>query len=88
MDNQVTLAKARNPRRIEGVVVSTNMSKTIVIKVDRSKEAKIYKKRIITSKKFKCHDEKQQAKVGNLVVIQECRPLSKEKRWRLIKIIK
>ncbi len=76
------------PKRIlKGVVVSDKMEKTVVVKVDRIREHPKYKKRYKVSKKYKAHDEKNECKVGDIVEIQECRPISKEKRWRVIKII-
>ena len=68
-----------------GVVVSTNMDKSIVVKVERKVKHPIYKKTIKRSKKFVTHDEKNECKIGDLVEIAECRPLSKRKRFRLYK---
>ena len=70
-----------------GIVVSDKMRKTIIVRVERKVEHPLYKKIIKRYKKFKVHDEKNQAKIGDLVRIQETRPLSKMKRWRLIEII-
>ncbi len=74
-------------KRLIGKVVSDKMQKTIVVEVERLKEHPKYKKRYKVKKKYKAHDEKNEAKVGQTVLIEECRPLSKEKRWRLIKIL-
>lgn len=74
-------------RTLRGVVVSDKMQKTIVVKVDRIKIHPLYKKRYRVSKSYKVHDEKEQAKPGDKVIFQECRPISKDKRWRLIKVI-
>ena len=68
-----------------GVVVSDNMDKSIVVKVERKVKHPIYKKTIKRSKKFVTHDEKNECKIGDLVEIAECRPLSKHKRFRLYK---
>ncbi|MEZ7852736.1 MAG: 30S ribosomal protein S17 [SAR324 cluster bacterium] len=68
-----------------GVVVSDNMDKSIVVKVERKVKHPIYKKTIKRSKKFVTHDEKNECKIGDLVEIAECRPLSKRKRFRLYK---
>lgn len=77
----------RNERRVEqGVVVSDSMDKTITVKVETKQQDPVYKKRITTSKKFKAHDENNEAKIGDRVVIMETRPLSKTKRWRLVRI--
>lgn len=74
-------------RAFRGVVVSDAMDKTIVVKVDTVKVHAKYKKQYVSSKKYKVHDEKNEAKTGNLVTFIETRPLSKEKRWRLEQII-
>ena len=68
-----------------GVVVSDNMDKSIVVKVERKVKHPIYKKTIKRSKKFVTHDENNECKIGDLVEIAECRPLSKRKRFRLYK---
>ena len=68
-----------------GVVVSNNMDKSIVVKVERKVKHPIYKKTIKRSKKFVTHDENNECKIGDLVEIAECRPLSKRKRFRLFK---
>lgn len=70
-----------------GRVVSDKMEKTAVIAVERFFHHPVYKKRIKKTKRYKAHDELG-VKVGDVVEIQETRPLSKEKRWRIIKIIK
>lgn len=71
-----------------GVVVSDKMQKTIVVKVERSTRHPLYKKTIRRYKKFKAHDESNSAKAGDTVKIMETRPLSKEKRWRLLEVLK
>jgi len=68
-----------------GVVVSNNMDKSIVVKVERKVKHPIYKKTIKRSKKFVTHDENNECKIGDLVEIAECRPLSKRNRFRLYK---
>jgi len=79
----------RNMRRvIIGCVVSDKMDKTIVVEVTRTVKHKIYKKTIKRTKKFKAHDEDNQAKIGDIVELMETRPLSKQKCWRLVKIVK
>jgi small subunit ribosomal protein S17 len=72
-------------RQLQGIVVSDKMDKTVVVKVERIKEHKKYKKRYRVHKKYKAHDEKNEYKVGDKVIIEETRPLSKEKRWRVIR---
>ena len=68
-----------------GIVVSNNMDKSIVVKIERKIKHPIYKKTIKRSKKFVTHDENNECKIGDLVQIAECRPLSKRKRYRLYK---
>lgn len=74
-------------RTLKGVVVSDKMDKTIVVAVKTLKKHLRYKRRYVSTKRYKAHDEKNQCKVGNKVVIQECRPISKEKCWRVVKTI-
>lgn len=71
-------------RKLVGVVISDKMQKTVVVRVDRSKQHPRYKKYHTVSKKFKAHDEENKYKVGDTVVIEATRPLSKEKRWTVI----
>lgn len=71
-------------RKLNGVVVSDKMDKTITVKVDSIKIHPKYKKRYITSRKYKVHDEKNKFKAGDKVIFVECRPLSKDKRWRVL----
>ncbi len=79
----------RERRRIlEGEVTSTKMQKTIVVKVERLKKHPVYKKVLRKYKKFKAHDEKEEAKMGDIVRIRESRPYSKDKHFELIEIIK
>ena len=73
------------PKRImQGVVVSDKMEKTIVVNVERKFPHSLYKKFIKRSKRYHVHDEDNQFKMGDIVNIQECRPLSKSKRWEVI----
>ena len=76
-----------NKKTMTGVVVSNKMDKTVVIKVERKFSHPVFKKVVKTTKKYKVHDEKNECLEGDLVRIQETRPLSKEKRWRLLGII-
>ena len=71
---------------VTGRVVSDKMDKTIVVVVERQMRHRLYGKVITTRKKYKVHDEKKEFKVGDRVIFEECRPLSKEKRWRVIGI--
>ena len=70
-----------------GEVVSSKMQKTIVVQVERRFPHPKYRKVVTAFKKFYAHDEKSEAKVGDLVRIQETRPLSRTKRWRLLQIL-
>lgn len=72
---------------LQGVVVSDKMDKTIVIEVLMRKLHPLYKKYVNKTKRVKAHDEKNEAKVGDTVRIEECRPLSKEKHFRLVEIV-
>ncbi len=77
----------RNSRKVfAGVVVSTKMNKTIVVEVERKYLHPLYKKQVISHKKYHVHDEKQETKVGDTVRIIETRPISKTKFYRLQKI--
>lgn len=76
-----------NRRTQTGVVVSDKMEKTVVVKVDRLVKHPLYNKYIKRSVKYKVHDEKNSCKTGDKVQIEECRPLSKDKRWTLRQIL-
>lgn len=78
----------RNDRKERvGKVVSDKMDKTIVVAVEENVKHRLYSKTIRRTKKFKAHDENNEAKIGDTVRIMETRPLSKDKRWRLLEII-
>ncbi|KRE93833.1 30S ribosomal protein S17 [Paenibacillus sp. Soil766] len=78
----------RNDRKVLiGKVVSDKMDKTIVVAVETYKKHELYHKRIKSTKKFKAHDENNQAKIGDTVKISETRPLSKDKSWRLVEVL-
>jgi small subunit ribosomal protein S17 len=70
-----------------GEVVSNKMTKTIVVRVERRFPHPQYKKIVTAYKKFYAHDEKAEAKIGDTVRIEETRPLSKLKRWRLVEVV-
>jgi len=83
------VSEERGNRKMRiGTVTSDKMEKTITISVETVKQHPLYKKTIRTSKKYKAHDENNEAKTGDIVKIMETRPLSKDKRWRLIEIIR
>ena len=72
---------------MKGRVVSDKMNKTIVVEVERKFAHPTFKKVVRTKKKFKVHDEKNECKIGDVVLMVETRPLSKEKRWRVVQIL-
>ncbi len=73
------------PRRVlQGVVVSDKMDKTVTVQVERRFKHPLYKKFIRRSKKYAAHDESNAIKVGDVVKIQECRPMSKRKKWEIV----
>ena len=74
-------------RRIVGHVSSTKMDKTVVLKVDRRVPHKLYGKALRRTKKLVAHDGKSLCTVGDKVVVEETRPLSKTKRWRVVEIV-
>jgi small subunit ribosomal protein S17 len=74
-------------RTLIGKVVSDKMEKTIVVSVEGTKEHPIYKKKYTVSSKFSAHDENNKAKEGDMVKIEESRPLSRNKRWNLVKVL-
>jgi small subunit ribosomal protein S17 len=74
-------------RTVTGKVVSDKMDKTIVVQVERSVRHPKYEKIIRKRTKLHAHDEKGEAKVGQMVKIQECRPVSKTKTWKLVEIL-
>ena len=78
----------RNERKVRvGKVVSNKMDKTIVVAIEELIQHKLYKKSVKRTVKFKAHDENNEAQVGDKVSIMVTRPLSKEKRWRLVQIV-
>jgi len=70
-----------------GVVVSDKMDKTVVVAVETFVQHPLYKKTLKRTTKFKAHDENNECKIGDKVLIMETRPLSKEKRWRVVQIL-
>ena len=73
------------PKRIlQGVVISDKMDKTVTVQVERRFKHTLYKKFIRRSKKYAAHDETNAVKVGDVVKIQECRPISKRKKWEVV----
>ena len=94
MANETPAAPSLDPRygrrarqQLTGIVTSAKMEKTIIVKVTRLVQHKLYRRVIRVSKKFYAHDEERQAKLGDTVRIVETRPLSKLKRWRLAEVV-
>lgn len=85
MEEQVVNKASK--RSFVGIVTSDKMEKTIVVSVSTKKLHRLYKKYVTRVKKCKAHDENNEARIGDKVRIVECRPLSKEKCWRLAEII-
>ncbi len=82
------MTEERNMRKTRiGYVVSDKMDKTIVVRVDSQVRHPLYGKIIRSSKKFKAHDQNNTASMGDKVLIAETRPLSKDKRWRLVEVL-
>ena len=71
-------------RKLTGKVISDKMQKTVVVEVQRFKQHPKYLRRLTVHEKYKAHDEKQEYHIGDTVVIEESRPMSKDKRWRVI----
>ncbi|MBO5123853.1 MAG: 30S ribosomal protein S17 [Spirochaetaceae bacterium] len=87
MEEQVVQTNKAAKRSFVGIVTSDKMDKTIVVSVTTKKLHRLYKKYVTRVKKCKAHDELNDAHIGDKVRIVECRPLSKEKCWRLAEII-
>jgi small subunit ribosomal protein S17 len=79
--------KPHRRQRKQGRVTSDKMQKTVVVAVEELKRHRVYKRTYRYTTKFKAHDEYNEAHIGDIVVIEETRPLSKEKRWKLVKIL-
>ncbi len=84
MSEQTTTSKQRER---QGVVVSDKMDKTIVVQVSSVHPHAEYKKVVRRTSRLKAHDENNEARTGDTVLVRECRPLSRDKTWRLIKVL-
>ncbi len=83
-----TTVEARGRRKVRhGIVISDKMDKTVIVEIKQLVRHPLYGKIMRRSTKFKVHDEKGECGVGDSVEIMECRPLSKEKRWRIVQIV-
>ena len=80
-------ARPKNQRQLTGRVVSDKMNKTITVLVERRVMHPMYGKIVVRSQKYHAHDEANECKAGDLVTIEECRPLSKTKAWRVAKLV-
>ena len=88
MSDSATAGQARGRRKIRlGTVISDRMDKTVIVQVGSSKAHRLYRKTVQQRARFKVHDEKNECGVGDLVRITETRPLSREKRWRVLEIV-
>ncbi|MBI2723914.1 MAG: 30S ribosomal protein S17 [Chloroflexi bacterium] len=70
-----------------GIVISNKMDKTVVVRIDRQKRHRLYGKSIKVTQRYKAHDEKNECRLGDIVRISETRPLSREKRWRVVEVV-
>ena len=83
-----TSTTERGTRKVRlGYVISDKMDKTVIVQVGSSKAHRLYRKTVQQRTRFKVHDEKNECGVGDLVRITETRPISKEKRWRVLEIV-
>jgi small subunit ribosomal protein S17 len=83
----ININDSKKGRELQGIVISDKMTKTIVVRVDRRVQHSEYKKIITKSVKFHAHDPNDECKIGDNVVIRECRPISKTKTWELVNIL-
>ena len=82
------IAATRGQRKVRlGYVIADKMDKTVIVQVSASKAHRLYRKTVQQRSKFKVHDEKNECGVGDLVRITETRPISREKRWRVLEIV-
>lgn len=84
MEQKTTIKK----RQLTGIVVSDKMAKTRVVEILRLKKHPRYDKYIKVSNRFKAHDENNEYKTGDTVLMEETRPLSRDKRWKIVKLVK
>ncbi|MCI6609018.1 MAG: 30S ribosomal protein S17, partial [Bacilli bacterium] len=81
MEENIKVESTSKRRQLQGVVISNKMEKTIVVETENNKNHPIYKKRVTIRKKYKVDDRKTEASVGDVVIFEECRPLSHDKRF-------
>ena len=82
-----TVQAAKGKQTLQGIVKSDKMDKTIVVEITLRKLHPLYKKYVTKSKSIKAHDEKNEAHEGDTVKVVECRPLSRDKRWKLVEVV-
>ena len=87
MTDNKTVRSRGNRKVRQGVVVSDKMDKTVVVQIDRRTTHSLYRKTVTRSEKFHAHDETNDVRVGDRVQIAETRPLSKQKRWRVVEVV-
>jgi len=87
IDASKAAAPAKNQRQLTGVVVSDKMDKTVTVLVERQVMHPVIGKVVTRTKKYHAHDEGNEAKSGDTVLIEECRPLSKTKAWKVAKVV-
>jgi small subunit ribosomal protein S17 len=87
MSEQQAVAETGMRRRLTGKVVSDKMDKTVTVLVERRMKHPLYGKYVGRSNKYHAHDEKNEYHTGDMVLIEECRPLSKTKAWRVVKLV-
>ena len=81
------MSEAANKRQLTGRVVSDKMTKTVTVLVERRMKHKLYGKYVTRSSKYHAHDEAAECKTGDLVRIEECRPISKTKSWKVVQLM-
>jgi len=81
------MSEAANKRQLAGRVVSDKMQKTVTVLVERRVKHPLYGKFITRSSRFHAHDEARECKEGDLVLIEECRPIARTKSWRVIQLV-
>jgi small subunit ribosomal protein S17 len=81
------MAEKSNKRTLKGVVVSNKMDKTIVVRTERLVKHPVFHKYVRRHDKYKAHDERNECAIGDTVLIMEARPMSRDKRWRMLEIL-
>ena len=87
-DQRSYLMNRKNKKARTGIVISDQMQKSVVVRVDRTVKNPLYKKIVKRSKKYMAHDEHNACKIGDIVQIIECKPISARKTWRVAEVVK